>query len=161
MPEHSPTAILRALHQGGIKFILAGGVAAVLHGAPIHTFDVDIVHSRDAANISRLLAVLESIDAVFRAQPDRRIRPAPDHLSGPGHLNLITRYGPMDVLGAIGRGLTYENLLPVSSEMDVGAGIRVQVLNLETIIAVKEGIDGEKDRLVLPVLRRTLEEKNK
>jgi len=99
------------------------------------------------------------MDAVFRAQPDRRIRPDPNHLSGPGHLNLITRYGPMDVLSSIGRDLTYEKLLPVSSEMDIGAGIRVHVLNLETIIAVKESIDGEKDRLALPVLRRTLREK--
>ena len=101
----------------------------------------------------------ESIDAVFRAQPDRRIRPASDHLSGPGHWNLITRYGPLDVLGTIGRDQTYENLLPVSGEMDIGAGIRIHVINLETIIAVKESIDGEKDRLVLPVLRRTLAEK--
>jgi len=63
------------------------------------------------------------------------------------------------VLSSIGRDLTYEKLLPVSSEMDIGAGIRVHVLNLETIIAVKESIDGEKDRLALPVLRRTLREK--
>ena len=38
-------------------------------------------------------------------------------------------------------------------------GIRVRVLNLETIVALKEELTGEKDRAVLPVLRRTLQEK--
>jgi hypothetical protein len=45
--------------------------------------------------------------------------------------------------------------------MDVGEGILVRVLDLETLIAIKEELGGEKDRAVLPVLRRTLEEKRK
>jgi hypothetical protein len=38
------------------------------------------------------------------------------------------------------------------------AGHLDEVLDLETLIAVKEEVGGEKDRAVLPVLRRTLEE---
>jgi hypothetical protein len=34
-------------------------------------------------------------------------------------------------------------------------------LDLETLIAIKEALGGEKDRAVLLVLRRTLEEKRK
>ena len=45
--------------------------------------------------------------------------------------------------------------------MDVGEGILVKVLDLETLIAIKEDLGGEKDRAVWPVLRRTLEEKRK
>lgn len=161
MQENRPAAILRALREGGVEFILAGGVAAVLHGAPIQTFDVDIVHARGAANIMRLLAVLESLDAVFRAQPERRLKPSIEHVSGPGHLNLFTRYGPLDVSGTIGRDLAFENLLPHSSELDVDDGMRVHVLDLETLIAIKESIGGEKDRLALPILRRTLEEQKR
>jgi len=43
-------------------------------------------------------------------------------------LNLITRYGPLDLLGTIGQDLA---------------------------------LGGEKDRAMLPILRRTLEEKRK
>ena len=143
-----------------MDFILVGGLAAVLHGAPVVTFDVDVVHSRDAPNITRLLAVLELLDAVSRIQPERKLKPNATHLSGPGHVNLITRYGPLDLLGTIGDGLGYEELLPHSYETEVG-DIRVRVLDLETLIAVKERVGGEKDRLVLPILRRTLEEKKK
>src|SRR5271165_4536004 len=99
MPKRELIAPLRALHDGGVEFILVGGLAGVLNGAPVDTFDVDVVHSRDAANIARLLLVLDALDAVFRMQPERRLRPNESHLASAGHLNLITRYGPLDLLG--------------------------------------------------------------
>ena len=161
MPERKLVATLRALHLGGVEFIVVGGCAAVLNGAPVNTFDVDVVHSREPANVSRLLAVLESIDAEFRIQPERRLKPTASHLASAGHLNLLTRYGPLDLLGKIGRDLGYHDLLPHSVEMDVGDGIGVRVLDLETLIAIKEELAGEKDRAVLPILRRTLQERRK
>jgi hypothetical protein len=91
MPENNFAATLRALRDGGVDFILVGGLAAVLSGAPIHSYDVDIIHSRETPNVQRLLRVLASLDAVFRIQPERRIKPAESHLEGKGHLNLITR----------------------------------------------------------------------
>ena len=161
MPGNKRTSILRALAGADVDFIVVGGLAAVLAGAPVATLDVDVVHSREEDNIARLLPVLESLDAVFRIQPERRIRPTASHLAGPGHLNLITRYGPLDVLGTIGRDLAYRELLPHSVEMDVGDGIHVRVLDLETLIALKEELGGERDRAMLPVLRRTLAEKKR
>ena len=37
----------------------------------------------------------------------------------------------------------------------------MRVLNLETLIAIKEEIGHEKDMATIPILRRTLEEKSK
>ena len=45
-----------------------------------------------------------------------------------------------------------------SPEIDL-AGLRVRVLSLDRVIATKEHAGREKDRAVLPVLRRTLEMK--
>jgi hypothetical protein len=39
-----------------VDFIVVGGVAAVLRGAPVSTFDLDVVHSTAPENIGRLLA---------------------------------------------------------------------------------------------------------
>ncbi|PYT19606.1 MAG: hypothetical protein DMG58_35955 [Acidobacteria bacterium] len=64
----------------------------MLQGAPFTTFDLDVVHSRDPANVDRLLRALESF---------------------------------------------------------------------ETLIQTKEETAGEKDKAILPVLRRTLEEKSR
>jgi hypothetical protein len=74
-----------------------GGLAAVLQGVPVSTFDVDIVLSREALNIQRLLPVLETLD--------RQLKPNASHLSGQGHVNLVTRLGSLDLLCTIGHGL--------------------------------------------------------
>jgi predicted nucleotidyltransferase len=161
MPDPNLIAVLRALHDSGVEFILVGGLAAVLNGAPIYTLDIDVVHSRHAANIARLLPVLDALEAIFRIQPERRLKPNASHLASPGHLNLITRYGPLDLLGTIGRDLGYQDLVPHSIELGISEGLRIRVLDLETLIALKEELAGEKDRAMLPILRRTLEEKRK
>jgi len=80
-------------------------------------------------------------------------------LASSSHLNLITRYGPLDLLGTIGRDLGYQELIPHSVEFDIGEGLRIRVLDLETLIAIKEELAGDKDRAVLPIRRRTLEER--
>jgi hypothetical protein len=120
-----------------------------------------LVYSREAENIDRLLKFLAEADAIFRIQPERRLRAGKSHLMGSGHLNLLTRYGPVDLLATIGRGLGFSDLLPRSTEMNIGKGIGVRVLDLETIIAVKEQLASEKDLAVLPILRRTLGEMQK
>jgi hypothetical protein len=152
---------LRAIAAGQVDFILVGGVAAVACGVPVNTFDVHIVHSRESANVDRLLAVLDSLDAVYRIQPERRLKPNVTHLAGPGHHNLDTRLGPLDVLGSIGRNRTYEDLLSHTVDMDLGKDLRVKVLDLETLIVVKEEVGGAKDLAVLPFLRATLQERRK
>jgi predicted nucleotidyltransferase len=159
MPGSSFLAALRALREGGVEFAVVGGLAAVLNGAPVNTFDLDIVPARNAENIARLLRALDTLDAVYRMQPERRLKPNASHLRSPGHHNLITSCGPLDVMGTIGRGLSYEDLLQDTTEMEVGEGVRVRVLNLERIVALKEELAGEKDLAVLPILRRTLEQK--
>ena len=74
MPATDFLAVLHALHEHGIEFIAVGGVAAVLEGAPISTFDLDLVHSRTTDNVQRLLKALTSLDAYYRFQPERRLR---------------------------------------------------------------------------------------
>ncbi len=158
MRESRLIATLRTLQESESEFIVVGGLAAVLNGAPIHTFDIDVVYSRTPENIRRLLSVLESLDAVFRMQPERRLRPTASHLSGSGHLNLLTRGGPLDLLAIVGQSLTYDDLLPHSIKMNIGQGLRIKVLDLETLIAMKEALAGDKDLAVLPILRQTLNE---
>jgi hypothetical protein len=161
MPDPKLITILRALHDGGVEFIVVDSLAAILQGAPVGTLEIDVVHSRDAANIARLLPVLDALDAVFRIQPERRLKPNASHLASAGHLNLITRYGPLDLLGTIGRDLGYQDLIPHSVVLDISEGVRIRVLDLDTLIAIKEQLGGDKDRAALPILRRTLEEKRK
>ncbi|HEX5431760.1 MAG TPA: hypothetical protein VFW83_07330 [Bryobacteraceae bacterium] len=59
MPGNELIATLRALHDGGVEFILVGGLAAALNGAAAQDLGLDLVYALDAANIARLLPVLE------------------------------------------------------------------------------------------------------
>jgi len=143
-----------------VDFIIVGGVAAVLQGAPLDTLDLDIVHSREPANIQRLLASLEALDASYRISGQRGLKPRSSHLSSARHQLLLTRYSPLDLLGVIGNNRGYSDLLPHTQKVRIGAGAEVAVLDLATLIQVKEETAGEKDRAVLPLLRRTLKEKS-
>ena len=161
MPNSDFPGALRALSEAGVEFVVVGGLAAVLNGAPVNTFDLDIVPARSEQNVARLLLVLGAHNALYRTQPGRQFKPTASHLLSPGHHTLITTFGPIDVLGTIGRGLSYEDLLPHIVRMEIGGGVEVQVLNLTTIITIKEELAGEKDIAVLPVLKRTLEEQKR
>lgn len=138
--------------------MVVGGVSAVLQGASVVTWDLDVVHQRSPDNIRRLLAVLRELDAFYRTQPEQKLRPEASQLSAPGHQLLMTRYGPLDLLGEIGRGHGYEDLLTDCIEMELAPELRLHVLGLRKLIEVKRETAGEKDLAVLPLLERTLKE---
>jgi len=137
---------------------VVGGVAAVLNGAPISTLDLDIVHARSQENLDRLLAALTELDARYRDLTGRILRPERSALAGEGHHLLITSCGPLDVLGQIGDRLGYEDLLPETVERVLGA-YSFRVLDLGALIRTKEQAGRDKDRAVLAILRRTLQER--
>ncbi|TKD01047.1 nucleotidyltransferase domain-containing protein [Polyangium fumosum] len=151
--------ILRTLLHHQVDFVVVGGMAAVLQGAPVHTFDIDIVYSRAEENVARLLAALQDLDAVFRTDP-RRLVPNESHLRSTGHKLLSTRHGVLDVLGTIEEDTSYEDLLQDALWLEV-AGAPVRVLSLERLIQIKEKLTRPKDRAMLLVLQATLEEKRR
>src|SRR5437899_1770761 len=91
-----------------VEFIVVGGVAAVLNGAPISTFDLDVVPARDAENLDRLMAALTELEATYRDHTGRRLPPARNLLAGDGHNLMNTNCGPVDLLGTIGQGRSFE-----------------------------------------------------
>jgi hypothetical protein len=152
--------ILKVLARHRVDFIIVGGVSAVLHGAPVTTFDLAVVHVRGRENIARLLSALEELEAVYRVQPEQQLRPGESHLASPGRQLLLTKFGPLDVLGMIGKSRTWEDLRPHTQTIEIEPGAEVRVLDLETLIAVKEELGFPKDAAVLPVLRQTLKERS-
>jgi len=155
-PDFLP--ILRILSTREVDFILVGGVAAVVQGAPIMTLDLDVLYSTNPNNLTHLLSAIEDLDGYYRMEPEKRLKPQLSHLAVGGHNLLSTRLGPLDLLGNIGRSRTYQDLAPHAIQIYIGPGLTVPVLDLETLIDVKEEVGGEKDRTMLPVLRRALEE---
>ncbi len=152
--------IIETLTEHKVEFIIVGGVCAVLHGAPVITFDLDIVHERSPENIERLLKVLGELESYYRTRNDIRIEPDKKGLSLPGHHLLMTNAGPLDLLGTIGESEDYDDLIKDVEEIEI-SGKKVQLQSLESLIKIKQFLGGEKDKLVIPILQRTLEEKKK
>lgn len=151
--------ILTALLEARVDFIVVGGVSAVLQGVPTTTFDLDIVHARTAENRRRLATVLRALDACYREHlPGKRLTPTEADLESKGHLLLMTVAGPLDVLGTVVGGLDFDDLAPRTRALELG-GASVKVLDLAAVIELKERTGRDKDLAQLPLLRRTLKER--
>jgi hypothetical protein len=53
-PEFRPEAIVETLARHRVSYVLVGGFAAVIHGSPYVTTDLDIVPEASRANLERL-----------------------------------------------------------------------------------------------------------
>lgn len=152
------TPILTGLALAGVEFIVVGGTAAIMRGAPITTLDVDILHRRTEQNVTLLLQWLLAHHACHRFDlANRRLPPAREQLMGSGHVNLQTDLGKLDVLCELALGEGYDEVVGDSSWLE-HATCRVRVLNLERLITVKAKAGRPKDRMVLPILIATLDE---
>ena len=69
----------------------------------------------------------------------------------------MTAAGPLDLLGAIGTEHTFEELANHTQWLEVGQ-MTIRVLDLPTLVRVKEETAREKDHLILTLLRRLLHE---
>ena len=152
--------MLRILRAKKIDFIVVGGVAGVLHGAHLTTFDLGVVHSREPGNIERLLEALDVVEARYRTLGARRQKPDRSNLLSSGLQLLITRAGPLDLPGTIGHDYSYDDLIGHTIGLDIGKGLEVRVLDLPTLIKVKAQTAGDKDKAAVMVLRRVLQEKS-
>lgn len=153
-------SILLKLCTESVDFIVVGGIAGILHGATITTFDVDIVHSREPNNVKRLLRAFSLMNAHYRERADRNLAPSAASLAGTGHHLLITDFGPLDVLGEVTGQRGYSELVPHSTELTLNEGLKFRVLDLPTLIRLKEELHREKDISALTILRQTLKERD-
>ena len=154
-----PGEILRVLDAHDVHYVLIGGLAATLYGSPHVTFDIDITPEAEDANLGRLAAALEDLDARIRTEGapegvafDR----SAEMLTRVSLLNLTTRAGDLGIAFEPHGTQGYPDLRRGAVIIEVH-GIQVPVAALADVIRSKEAAGREKDRLTLPTLRRLLE----
>ncbi len=72
--EFQPESVIRLLGRHRVRYVLIGGLAAVTHGAPVITQDIDACYARDDPNLRRIAAALIEVHAELQGC---RSRPAP------------------------------------------------------------------------------------
>ncbi|HET9862972.1 MAG TPA: hypothetical protein VFP37_05985 [Steroidobacteraceae bacterium] len=157
MPTQSFRRILETLEQHGVEYVVVGGVAAVLQGAPVTTFDLDALIRIDPQNVDRIAGALAAIDARYREHAG--LRPSREDLAAGGHLLLMTDSGPFDVLGFIGDGKRYDDILSSTVTIDAG-GLTIKVLSLAALVEEKKALGRDKDLAVVKLLEAVLARQN-
>lgn len=159
-PELAPEPMLAVLRDHGVRFVMVGGFAAVIHGSPYVTTDVDIVPERTEENVERLSRALEAMHAkVWTSSEPEGLAFGHDarSLLEVNVWNLVTNHGRLDLTFAPSGTAGYDDLARDAVKLTI-LGVEVDVASLADVIRSKEAAGREKDRLVLPVLRRILAE---
>lgn len=152
---------LAALNDGGVEFIVIGGVAGALHGSAFTTVDLDVVYSRSRANIRRLAKALQGRQAYLRNAPPGLPFVWDERTIHNGlNFTLTTDFGDLDLLGEVAGGGSYEQLLDRSQEVS-GFGLRFRLVDLETLIVLKRAAGRPKDLPMIAELQGILERRRK
>jgi hypothetical protein len=155
-PEFTPDKILGVLLRHRVEFVVIGGLAALAHGSPIPTRDVDITPDRDPLNLGRLSDALTELDAMVRF--DEEALPF-DHdaesLAAAGVWNLRTKHGDLDISMVPSGTQGYSDLAQDAEETAI-LEVVVPVASLADVIRSKQAANRPKDQRVLPVLREIL-----
>lgn len=156
MVPFDPEAIIRCLDRHGVKYVLIGGLAAVVYGAPLVTQDIDIAPALDAENKQHLADALNELGARLRIEGidplELQAIPVAPHTFDHGTAwAWRTEMGDLDVnLLPDGTG-GFSELEPRSSSTSA-FGVRIAVASLDDIIRSKETAGRQKDALALPIL---------
>ncbi len=131
--------LLRALAEARVEFTIVGGAAATAHGSSRLTQDLDVVYSRERANLQRLAAALAPHEPYPKGAPDGLPLVLDAETLGAGlDFPLTSKLGDVNLLGEILGGGGYADLVPHSMEIEL-FGVRCRCLGLAKLIEVKRG----------------------
>ena len=151
--------LLRALDGAGVEFIIVGGVAATVHGSAGLTQDLDVVYRRTPGTLPRVVEALRGHAPYLRgAPPGLPFRWDVDTVARGLNFTLETSLGPIDLLGEIVGGGTYDALMAHTLEVEL-FDVKCRCLDLPTLIRVKRAAGRPRDLDAVAELERLLEER--
>lgn len=121
--------VCRLLNRRRVRYLIAGGVAANLHGSVRATRDVDVLVPRDLRNTERLLLALSELPYGLAGELD------PEEVLG----NPVTIVGDdprVDIL-TVAWSVTFDHAFPNRTVRRI-QGVRVPYLSLPDLIASKQ-----------------------
>jgi hypothetical protein len=146
MSELDLRALLAALHDSQVRFVVIGGVAVAAHGYLRATEDLDIVPDPDRENLRRLSNAVVMLEATLPRAGGRAFDPAEDadHLRRDHSLTLDTVHGGLDVVQRVPGAPSYEDLDGQAVDSDL-LGVPVRICSLGHLRAMKEARGAEQD----------------
>jgi hypothetical protein len=155
--------LLAVLDRHGVSYVLIGGLAAVYHGSPFPTEDVDITPATGTDNLQRLSAALSDLKARIRTESVPKGLPfAHDaaSLAAASTWNLTTLAGDLDISFTPDGTAGYGDWVREAESATLYGSV-VRVASLADVIRSKQAANRPKDQRVLPTLRRILSQRSR
>lgn len=156
MPLFEP--VFSALNGAGVRYVVVGGLAVVLHGYPRLTADVGIVLDLEPVSAKKAMEALKAIGLKARAPvdpaafADPRQRESWVEDKGMTVFNLYSPANPLLSLDLFVRDpIPFEQLWSRSKTIDLG-GARIQVASIDDLIAMKRAVARPQDLLDVEAL---------
>jgi Nucleotidyl transferase AbiEii toxin, Type IV TA system len=136
-PDYQPASLIRALVDGGVDFVIVGGIAVVLQAMPRFTKDLDICYSPAQDNLDALGGVLVALRARLRGVAEE-VPFVPDGrtLRHTQIVCLTTPAGDIDLLVDPDGAPGYDALRRRADLFEL-AGRTVAVASIEDMLAMK------------------------
>ena len=148
-------AILEALSEHRVDYVIVGGVAVQAHGYLRSTNDLDIVARPSALNLSRLSEALAALEAVPRGSAKVNLAD-PHQLRRAALVPIMTKAGPLDLLNIehlAGAPRGYDALRRGALDIKLQTG-EVAVAGLSDLIRMKRAAGREHDLADIEALTR-------
>ena len=152
--------MLPVLVEGGVRFVVVGGVAANAHGSARVTNDIDIVYDRRPDNLEKLAEALAPYHPYLRgAPPGLPFRLDADTLRRGLNFTLTSDLGPIDLLGEMLGVGGYDDVVD-DAETWEPFGYKIEIVSLRKLIAAKRAAGRPKDFEAIAELEILLELKS-
>lgn len=147
--------VCRRLNQQGVKYVLVGGFAVLIHGFERATRDIDFVVDPSDENIEKVRVALK--DLLPEATAEMRLGDVRDYVV----LRLIGEDLVVDLIKEIG-AMDYEKII-LDSFVEEVDGVPILVAGLDSMIELKKGIRDrdQRDYLFLVGKKEYLEKHKK
>ena len=143
--DFRPRRLLADLVEGGVDFVVIGGVAVILQAQPRFTKDLDVCFAADAANLERMGSVLTGLNARLRGiDEDLPFVADARALRRMQILTLTTDHGEIDLLVDPSGAPPYAELRADADLFDVG-GIEVRVASIAHLTDMKRAAGRPQD----------------
>lgn len=150
-----PLLALRVLDRHQVRYVVIGGFAGALLGAPLNTNDLDICYERTAENMGRLAAALVALHATLRVagnvDDDLPFILDGKTLAAGDSFAFNTDAGALDVLGTPSGTRGFPDLRARAHAVPTG-DLEILVVDLADLMRMKRASGRARDRMHLEVL---------
>jgi predicted nucleotidyltransferase len=164
VPELRLSALLHRLSEGGVDYVVVGGVAVAVQGYGRATKDLDITYATDPANLEALGEVLVAAKARLRGVPeDVPFIPDGRTLKRTQILTLDTVDGGLDLLVDPSGAPSYAEMCSRADLVEF-EDILVRIVGLEDLLSMKRAAGRSQDLAdieALEIARRQARRKSK